>query len=267
MPSRTPNPAVPLRSVPNTRDLGGIVTRNGQTLRPGLLLRASSLHSLSAKDRKTLAEDLHVRAILDLRTPQEQREKPDREVPGAAYYSLPVFDEQTSGISYEKAQRLRDKVKAIPNMPELYRGMVTRPDYVENLRSILQTILTETIRAEGKGAILYHCTAGKDRTGIVTLLLLSLCDVPKDAILQDYLLTNEVRILKDDLRVFAVSALLRDPEVTEGLKQVFRAEPDYLTAAMQAIDETYGSMDSFLSNQLGITPAQKQDFCSIVLRP
>lgn len=255
---------LPLKTVANVRDLGGIPTADGLVVRGGVLLRGASLSGLSAKEAKALAETWCVRTVVDLRTPQEQAEKPDRDVPGADRFALPVFDEQTSGISYEKSQKLQDKVKAIPNMPELYRGMVTRPDYVANLAVILQTI-TERLIADPDAAVYFHCTAGKDRTGIVSYLLLSLLGVPYETVLEDYLKTNEVRDPKDTLRVAAVSVLLRDPEVTEGLKKVFRAEPEYLNAAAAAIEATYGSVDNFLRNAIGISPETRDAFRAVVL--
>lgn len=261
-------PFLPVKSVTNVRDLGGLQSRDGRVLRPGVLLRGAMLSGLSGKDARFLAERCHVKAVLDLRTPREQLEKPDRNIPGAKYYALPVFDEATSGISYEKSQKLRDKVKAIPNMEELYRSMVTRPDYVENLKVIMHTILREVlaIRESGEpGAVYYHCTAGKDRTGVVSLLLLSLCDVPYDTVLEDYLLTNRIHVFRDDVRVFAVSTLLRDPAVTDGLRRVFRAEPSYLSAAVAAIEATYGSIDAFLSGPLGIDAQTKHTFQEAVL--
>lgn len=252
----------------NIRDLGGIPVGDGQTIRSGVLIRGPQIASLSERSAKAFAEEWNIRAIVDLRTPQEQREKPDRKVPGTQFFSRPLFDEETSGISYEKSQHLRDKVKAIPDMPALYRSMVTRPDYVQNLKEIIHTVLEETDRlqhSDHPGAVYYHCTAGKDRTGIVTLLLLSLCGVSQDAILQDYLRTNDVRVLYDDLRVFAVSVLLRDPVVTDGLKKVFRADEEYLTAAIEAIRETCGSMDAFLEGPLGITAPQRDTFRQTLL--
>ena len=244
-------------SVHNVRDLGGIRTLDGREFRPGLFYRGAALHKLSGKDAERLAEELGVQTVIDLRTPQEQKEKPDRNVPGALLLQLPVFDEQTSGISYEKSQKLSDKVKAIPDMPALYRKMVTDPEYVSHLKEILSIMVREGIAGR---PVYYHCTAGKDRTGIVSLLLLSLCDVPFEEIVADYLLTNTEPVPGDKFRVFAVSALMRDPEITASLKKVFRAEVEYLRAAADAINETYGSMDVFLRDTLDIPDRLRTEF-------
>ncbi|MBQ9066847.1 MAG: tyrosine-protein phosphatase [Clostridia bacterium] len=250
------------RSIHNVRDLGGIVTEDGTVLHPCRLIRGGKLDRLTVRDAEQLA-DAGVTTVLDLRTAQEAREKPDRPVSGTTYRAIPLFDEQTSGITHEKDRRIRDKIKAIPDMPRLYREMVTRPGYVQNLKEILSFVVETVISSDG--AVYYHCTAGKDRTGVLSLLLLSLCGVPFESILEDYLRTNDEVNRTDRRNVFFVSLLVHDPAVTRALKQVFRAEPSYLQAAADAIAETYGSMDSFLKDTLEIFPEQREAFCRAVL--
>lgn len=242
----------------NTRDVGGLRTADGHTMKYRKLIRGEKLDRLSRADLSALQE-FKPTHILDLRTDQEVAERPDREVPGTIYVHLPIFDEQTSGITHEKDPHLRDKVKAIPDLNVLYREMVTRHEYVANLKKILRFVV-DTLVTDPDACIYYHCTAGKDRTGVLTYLLLSMCGVPFETILEDYLLSNKHKDPTIPLKIAAVTLLLWDPQVTWGLHKTFAARASYLESARTGIEETYGDMEKFLTEVMGISPAEQEEF-------
>ena len=255
----------------NTRDLGGIPTMDGRMTRYGRLLRGGALDKLTARDIKILQQAYGLQAVYDLRTGQERAERPDKVVPGARYEATPLFTEAAVGIMREtgadpgkvigKAKR-GDIASVLPDMCKLYASMVTTPEVLEQLRVVVMACVT---MQPSEGAILYHCTAGKDRTGVVSAILLEMLGVPRSEVMRDYVLTNVVSHHDANKYHFLVGVLLRDRESAAKLRHVFLAEEEYLNAAYRAIDETYGSMETFVREALGVTAQQQAVFRDTML--
>ena len=167
--------------IQNMRDLGGLRTADGRKIRPNMLIRSAQL-------AQAVEEDLeHVAAVIDLRTIKEREEMPDL-VYSCRYLPMPVFDEFKPGVSHEEEAKQAPK---LPDMAVLY-GILVR-SYADSFRNILTAIMQHDF---SKGAILWHCTEGKDRCGITTAMILELLGVDRDTIMEDYLKTNLVNLPK-----------------------------------------------------------------------
>ena len=249
-----------LRGSANVRDLGGIPCREG-VVRPKMLLRGGNLHRLTSRDVAVLRDDYHLKLVVDLRTDTERAEKHDVEIPGAEYESIPLFGESAVGITRER-QSIRslrglDVASRLPDMEALYKSMVTG-DPLDSLAKAVRLIVGQ---ADGRGAIIFHCTEGKDRTGVMSLVLLSLLGADHDSIAADYLSTNEVA-RKRARRYRMLTLLLTGDSVgAEKLEKVFLADASYLEAAQAAIAESYGSFDVYARQALGIDDAMREAFC------
>ena len=138
-------------------------------------------------------------------------------------------------------------------MCELYRGLVTREFSVDHYRQFFALLLAQT-----DGALLYHCTAGKDRVGVGTMLLLTALGVDWPVIVENYLITNERMAASTDCLLTAV----KDYDLTEAERDVIRtfdcADVEFLTAARDAAEARYGSMDAFLTQALGVGEAERE---------
>ena len=163
------------------RDLGGIINKDGKVVRKNYLIRSANLSRINSRTLHRL-EKYHLYKIIDLRTNEEISEKPNKIIAGAQYIQLPIFNEKTIGITREKDIGIKEMLHALPDLTGLYRNMVTNEYSVTQLKQIIH----EIIDSDGY-PILFHCSAGKDRTGIVSLLLLSILDVSEDKIIKDYL--------------------------------------------------------------------------------
>ncbi len=255
---------VGLKGSANARDLGGAVCQGG-VLRPKLLLRSGNLHRLTPRDIAVLRNDYNLKLVVDLRTDTERAKKPDVAIPGAEYASIPLFCESTVGITHERqsirALRSVDVASRLPDMEALYRSMVTG-DHMESLARAVRLIVNQS---DGSGAIIYHCTEGKDRTGVISLVLLSLLGVGSDDIFADYLSTNEVarRRARRYRRMFHL--LTGDRIAAAKIEEVFLADASYLMAAQTAIKESYGSFDAYARQGLGINDEMRAAFCRHVL--
>ena len=220
---------IELRSVGNIRDLGGTETVNG-CIRQGCLIRSAHLGYATQADVQHLRENHRLSKIIDLRTGGERTELPDHSF-GVEHLKLPIFKEFKAGISHET----QEKQSAIPRMEDLYRFIMTDRSSVAGFRSVLQTILTHDYR---KGAVLWHCTEGKDRCGMTTVLVLMALGADRDTILEDYLETNKVNIPK--ARAMYEELLEQEGlEAAENVYQAYIADENYLYAAWDVMGDNY----------------------------
>lgn len=242
--ARPINRALCMEGISNCRDLGGLQNTEGRRIRTGLLLRAAHLHSATDRDLAQLSERFHVRCVVDLRTSMERREKPDRLPAGAEQLCCPIFDEATAGITREDG---RPAELIMPDMRVVYRHMVTKPGCLESLRVILGKILEQA--AQGN-AVLWHCTAGKDRCGVVTALLLSELGVDRESIFADYLLTNLVAIPEADAACARLLAKGHPADAVQLVHEAFIAKEEYLAGVFEELDARFGGAPGFLREEL-----------------
>ncbi len=231
------------------RDFGGTVSRNGKHIKSGCFFRSNALNKLSDNDVAKLTGECNIGTVIDLRTDIEIEEKPDVKMPGVEYIHIPVIEGSTAGISHENETDKKAALNNIPDLNELYRSIVTDPYSVGQIKKVFE-VLTDDF---GGKAVLWHCTEGKDRCGLVSALFLSVLDVGTEEIYNDYLLTNKAsskNAMTYSFFVFLISGSLKK---AREIKQVFRAEREYLDSAFSVIDEVYSGVDSFLKNEIGIT--------------
>lgn len=251
---------LPLKSAVNLRDLGETRTEDGKTIRSGLFFRGAALNRLSEKDALALRDRYGLKTVIDLRTMTEREQKPDVAIPEIGTLHIPIFSEATMGVTHEKEIDRRQVLSKLPDLKELYVKMVTDPYCLEQLRRIFGIIT-----APRDGAVLWHCTAGKDRSGIVSALLLSLLDVPRETVFADYLSTNNELKRTADRYYALVLLMTRDRKAARQVRGLYRADEDCLTAAFDAIGSRYGGTDAFLRGCLGLDDRLIRDFRERVL--
>lgn len=245
--------ALRLRGAPNARDLGGIRTVDGRMLRRRRLLRADALGWLTDADLRVLAGH-HLSAVIDLRHPAEVAlARPDRLPPGQRVVQLPVYDPEHPVFLYLAAVLLGQQDLAAfgevaaagtPGaMLAVYRWFVADPA----ARMMFAAAVREI--AATPGPVLFHCSAGKDRTGWLAAILLDVLGVDRDTIVADYLLTNA---FTESL----VAPLRSRPGFDMAVAlPVLQARREYLDAAYAEVDLRYGSLDAYLRDGLGLDGA------------
>jgi protein-tyrosine phosphatase len=236
---------VRLASADNFRDVSGpdaaYVAADGRALRRGVAYRSNELQ-LSHGDAETLAE-LGVGVILDLRSDHEVEAHPDVEVPGATWRHLEV-----KGIPMDAVSDLADRATAQDVMQQVYRGFVE----IEGAREAFAGVFREL--ASTDSAVLFHCTAGKDRTGWAAALLLHLAGVDDATILEDYLLTNTFSTATREKYLALVREHLGADKV-DVYERVMVADEDYLQAGYAAAAAAYGDRLGYLREGLGLDDA------------
>ena len=241
----------------NTRDLGGLPTVDGRRIAAGKLLRSGNLRPATPEDLDVLSD--RVALIVDLRTAQECSEEPDPAIPGVEYLHLPVIEQLAAGVTREKSsESLFEMLAKNPDMAQQfmrdnYIEFVTAPFSLAQYRRFVELLLVPREKA-----VLWHCSAGKDRTGFAAALILELLGVDRDTIMADYLKTNECQ--KDDLlRLYEMvdRAGGLNETTQKGLDCLFAAQAEYLAAVFDAIDARYGGMERFLTDQMGVGPRER----------
>ncbi|MFJ8625877.1 tyrosine-protein phosphatase [Kitasatospora sp. NPDC093550] len=245
-----------LRGAVNARDLGGYRAVDGRIVRPGVALRSDGLNHVTAEDLGPLGE-LGLRRVVDLRSMDEVRDTGHDRLPGGvALHHLPLlatdFDIYLTirgALSDPSPQRQRELLgegRASAMMTGLYRWFVTDPRARERFAGLLRLLA-----APDGPPLLFHCSAGKDRTGWAAALLLTALGVDRETVLADYLLTNErsAPVVERVLGDFAARGLMSEPEL---LLPVFRADRGYLDAAFAEVEAGWGGFDPFWREGLGL---------------
>jgi protein-tyrosine phosphatase len=239
-----------LASVPNLRDAGGYRTIDGRWVRMGVFYRSSAL-AFSPADLAAV-EDLGIRDVYDLRTPDEATKTPDVLPAGAERHSLNVLGTGTPGIAATTPEQARAA------MENLERQMVTSQAGKAAYAELINSLATED------GAQLWHCTAGKDRTGWASAVVLTLLGVDKDTVMNDYLLSNSYYFQSP-----AVQSLLASlPESQRSvMREFFVVAPSYLEAGLDEVKARYGTMDRYVVEGLGVSPATVAKLQARLLTP
>ena len=228
-----------LASADNFRDVAGpgYTTRDGARVRRGVFFRSNELR-LTDADHEALS-GLGLRAVLDLRSKPEIERHPDVDVPGATWHNFDV-----SGIPMDEVGELRDHRSAVDLMDRVYRGFVESDEAREEFGGLFRQLATG-------GPQLFHCTAGKDRTGWVAALLLHVAGVDDATIESDYLLTNELTSASRT-RVEDEIAKVLGADRVAAFEPTLVADTEYLRSAYEAVDERYGDRAGYLRDGLGI---------------
>lgn len=235
--------------IQNARDLGGLRTTDGRTIAPGRLLRSANLAQTTTADAINLHEQWRLAKVVDLRTETERSERPDVVPESVAYLPVPVFDEQVAGISHEKSAGANKIGMMIPKMEELYRLMATGGSCRRNLGRAAECVMEHDFT---EGSVLWHCTEGKDRCGLLTVILLSALCVDREQIMEDYLLTNEVNGPKAEMYYRQMLSAGKDESEAAAVKDAFLAKASYLSEVFSAIDEQYPDMETYLCEGLSV---------------
>lgn len=242
---------IPLEGSSNLRDLGGWASADGRRVRPGLLFRSAALAGLTPSDQDTISR-LGLRAICDFRGTEEAALAPTR-LADVPIHHLPI--EPTVSAA------LRDMLTGLglaglaggADVAALLRG--TYESFALDCTAQFRAFFARVLAAEG-APLLFHCAAGKDRTGFAAALLLSALDVPWPTVLRDYLATNTLW-RRDTVPGDHLPASVREV--------LFSAQPWMLEASFAAIRRTRGSVDAYLERALGLSPADRDRLRALYL--
>ncbi|WP_424214077.1 tyrosine-protein phosphatase [Streptomyces sp. BI20] len=248
--------ALPSTTVANLRDLGGTPLADGRSIRPGVLLRSGQLDRLDLAGDPTVAA-LGLGTIVDFRTEAERVDHPDRTPEGVRNLVGDVFADKVAAGEMAAAAQLKDLLrdpalaerelgggKAQALFGDIYRGFVTS----ESARAAYRMFLTE-VADEAAGPVLFHCTAGKDRTGWAATIVLTLLGADEETVMAEYMSVNAAVREAFAPMIEGFVAAGGDPEIVLALIGV---DPAYLRAALDEVELRHGSMDKYVREALGV---------------
>jgi len=251
LPDDLPGRIIEVDGVFNFRDMGGYHTTDGKKVKTGLVYRAGALGEITDAGLAKLHE-LGIKLICDLRSDEEQVAAPDKlpQNPAPTYVHLPLL----------AADNRRERLMALlfnrsrfnTMMPEMYTRVI-----VDGNAHLYGDILRRIANSDNLPMII-HCTAGKDRTGVAAMLILSLLGVPEDVILADYSLSNLYYEHFLQFGRLAVSSIAWMGVTAEDLQPLFISHPDTLKATLAHIHRKYGSVENYLRSAAGVNDEIQQ---------
>lgn len=236
--------------VDNFRDLGGIVLSCGRTVRDNMIFRSGELNGLSETDKAGL-DKLGIDYVFDLRSVDEVEYKPDYVPQGATYLNIPAA--RTRGKMVVKPDTV---VKMIPVwLPSGFsRGMFRmRFKHLYRKFPFKNPAYKRMFEAMDEGkTFLFHCTAGKDRTGVASMLILLALGADLDTVKADYMLSNFYRAESNEKFVSQFADYKHYPKYRKILPMTGNVEMSYFDTCYNKIIRKYGTVKNFLLKQYGI---------------
>ncbi|MFJ4095337.1 tyrosine-protein phosphatase [Kitasatospora sp. NPDC089913] len=238
-----------LASAPNFRDAGGYRTADGQWVRMGVVYRSGDLSKLTDQDLAKLRR-LGIRTVFDLRTPAEQKTAPDRVPAGATVVNANVL-----GVADTGAFNVTSPQAAVQAMVDAERTMVS----ADSARTAYHSVLNALVERDDEN-VLFHCTAGKDRTGWASAALLTALGVPRETVEADYLASNTYRAAE-----IAATLAQLPPAYQAIYKPLLDVRSEYLAAGFDEVQRKFGSFDAYLKSGLGLDKRDLRDLRSQLL--
>ncbi|MGW1014185.1 tyrosine-protein phosphatase [Streptomyces termitum] len=248
-------PAIPAASVANLRDLGGLPLGGGRSVRAGLVLRSAQLDRLDPTEAPVAG--LGLRTVVDLRTAAERADRPDRLPVGARLLVADVLADHLAASGLPPAARLKTLLgdpalaeehlgggRVVEAMRGTYRAFVTSDSARASYRSLLVELGTP-----GGGPLLFHCTAGKDRTGWAATVVLALLGADEGTVREEYLSVNPAVRQAFAPMIEGFIAQGGDPDLVLAMVGVL---PEYLDAGLEEVAKRYGSVERYVRDGLGV---------------
>jgi protein-tyrosine phosphatase len=239
---------------PNFRQQGGYQSRSGGTIKHNLLFRSGSLAELSDSDLQRLA-DLNLSIIIDFRRDSEVQQNP---------YHLPAnLADKQKQLTVAPGSLAAAFEKGCATHSAQYMIDVNRTLALDH-KEVFSDFLHEVLNVED-GGLLFHCNAGKDRTGIAAALILMALDIPREQIIEDYLLTGEYFVPEEQapmvlqrLKDFDNDIDIEKGSTMEALLPLMSVRREYIQSALDAVDAVYGNESNYLSEALNFDSKKQQ---------
>lgn len=243
---------IPLDGTPNFRDLGGYQAANGRHVQYGRLFRSGVLSQLSEQDLQTL-EGIRLGVICDFRRDEETERDPTRLPPsGRTRIAHMPIDPGSKNSFFEQLAEGEDRGATDADMAQ-FMVDINRA-FVLDHQATYAKLIAEMRVLPNDESLLFHCAAGKDRTGFGAALILMMLGASNDTIIEDYMLTaeyfdpdREINRLIKKYTDFGFGEL--DPQM---IRPMLEVRPEYIQEALNTVESEYGGSENFLLKAFGL---------------
>lgn len=259
------NNLIGINSGRNFRGLGGYKTKDNRTIKYHKLIRSGHLSELDDQDLNLLA-NFKLKYDIDFRSEDEAKKEPDRLPSGVKYEFNPVFSEDLTNSTVGLADLMEIKDLApdfgFNNMVDAYTDIVTGADAQNAYRTFFNYLLENDRDNE---ALLFHCSAGKDRTGMGAVYLLNSLGVDFDTIKKDYLISNLTTTEFKDQFINNAVANGASENLIKSINALMVVDERYLEHAIDIIDQEYGGLDQYTKDVLKVDKDEQERLQEIYL--
>lgn len=233
---------IKLKNNPNIRDIGGEYLN--VNIKEGMLIRGRTLRNLTKEQQDFLVSECNVRTIIDLRSHGEQNAEPELQLEGTKYELIPIFEQQKPGISHKENEKSDafQIYRTLPNMDKIYYGML-HGESLDNIGKVINRIITGQ---DDEYGFYFHCSEGKDRTGLIAAILLLILGVSRREIVREYMITNRMSRKKAFKYYMTIKYTKFEPLFALKVGRTFLAKRKYIKTLFKVIDNEYGSLERFL---------------------
>ena len=250
---------IPLEGALNVRDLGGLPLKEGRHVKKGKLIRSGRLSDLTDHDKNVLINNWNVTTIVDLRNEQEISEHPDVTLDGVSLKNICLLSGEKKAISREdyglsmslfainRAKSLLEDGGSKKLLEGMYGQMAENEECIDRIREFFALLLIQE-----EGSLIWHCTSGKDRTGVLGVLLLLLLGSDLEVAKEDYLYTNEQNHTYRENLLERMRKRGAEENVIEEMRILESVDWIYIESFLNTLVNRYGSIDLFLTNVIGM---------------
>lgn len=239
------------------RDLAEANTPGEPVLKSGLLFRSSDFNELTMQEAEFLRDEINLGQVIDLRSPEELLLEPDVTPEGVKYTHIPLLDDHDNPAVTKKTRmavlkrRMNEPGGMEGHMTEIYPIIVSSEQSQKGIRQVFDILLN---KEEGK-SIVYHCTQGKDRTGMISVLILSALGFSKERIIEDYMKYNDTHKMKRFWIFVGMTAVFFNYKLAKNLHVALITKKRYIEAGYLEIESKWGNAINYLKEAIGLTDA------------
>ena len=260
----------------NARQLGGYTVADGKKIKNNVVFRTGALFGASPETVDELCRKYKVSDIIDFRMEQEKAAMPEPDIKGARYHSVSVLNDipvsKEDFEVYKQLLTVKDAALKYKTMydanidissSKVYKALAFGNDGIKGYKKFFEILLNKPQNA----AVLFHCTQGKDRTGMAAILLLSALGADRETVIADYLMTNEAcKPLLDRIRSELKKADT-PKEVLDFAMFIESVDISFIEPIFETMDKEFGSVNGYLQNAIGLTVGDIKRLKEIYLEP
>ena len=255
--------AIAFDGIENARDMGTLVMHDGQVIRMGMLIRSGCLGKASDSDVAMLKEKYQLSNVFDFRFEAEANAAPDRIIDGVSYTHLSTLPKALIE-AFASSGRSDTELNEVKDMGKLLMKYAFNPEVQTMASQLYPAIVTDSLAQRyygeflhgvlrAKGGVLWHCSQGKDRAGWASALLLAALGADRETIVEDFDLSNQSYAHAVEAMTAKVREQGGDDEAVAFIRAMIGVSRENFEATLDLIDRKYGSLSSYIENQLGFS--------------